>query len=575
MSIQQTPHPPGQTDGDERILLLLLPFWMPQIPPMGIAGLKGFLARHGHHVTAMDANIDGEFNHIYYQYFDILKKYIPKEQQGNLSALGNCLLEKHLMAHLHYDDEARYIELVRLMIKQDFLCTFQDDWVRRLNELPARFFPLLDRFVLDLLEKERPTILGFSTFSGTLPASIRAMKLAKDYDPGIKTVMGGGIFTGQLAVGSEDMEFFLEKTGDFIDHMIVGEGERLFLQLVRGQLPPEQKIYTMANQGIEPLDLEDGNLPDFSDFELGYYPYIGASGARGCPFNCKFCNATSTWGPYRRKSARRTAEEMRHTSQQYNHQLFLFTDSLLNPIIDPLARELAGSGHSIYWEGCLRVAEEVCDTGNTFFWRRAGFYQARLGVESGSMRMLKKMGKGIDVEMTRRAIYSLAQVGIKTTTYWVVGYPGETEEDFQLTLKLMDEMKENIYEAECAPFTMFPNSAVFKDEALHQNKKVPAFPSWSRPLLLGREYLLDLEPRRPESISRVQRFVQHRKKLGIPNPYTLEEVNLADERWLKLHQNSVPPVLAFKDKHRRITENLEVKKLTHAIPSIPDDDDWL
>ncbi len=565
------PPPPG----GQRILLLLLPFWVPQIPPMGIAGLKGFLAHHGIHAKTVDANTDGDFSHLYYRYFDILRKYIPEEQHGNLPNLGNAMLEKHLMAHLNHDDEAQYIKLVQIILEQDFLCTFQDDWVRELNALLTEFFRMLDDYVMDLLKRERPTLLGLSAFGGTLAASIRALKLAKEYDPAIKTVLGGGIFAEQLAVGTPDMEFFLEQTDDFIDHIVVGEGERLFLKLIRGQLPPEEKIYTILNQEVEPLDLDEKDLPDYSDYELGYYPNLGTSGSRSCPFKCKFCNETANWGPFRKRNPRLVAQEMDRMAHRYNQQLFLFTDSLLNPIIDKLAEEITGNGLSVYWDGFLRVGNAVCDTERTLAWRRGGFYRARLGVESGSIRMLEKMGKEIDLHHIRQSVYSLAQAGTKTTTYWVIGYPGETEEDFQQTLDLVEEMKDNIYEAECNPFTMFPNSRIFKDEALHQNKKILAYPPWSRSLLLSQYYLLDIEPLRAETIDRVQRFVRHCDTLGVPNPYTLKEINKADERWQKLHQNAVPPVLAFKDNHTRITENLEVKKLTHAVQSLPDDDDWL
>ena len=70
----------------------------------------------------------------------------------------------------------------------------------------------------------------------------------------------------------------------------------------------------------------------------------------------------------------------------------------------------------------------------------------------------------ITTEQIKSAVASLAKAGIKTTTYWIAGYPGETEEDFQQTLDLIEEMKNDIYEAEANPFWYYLNALVKSDE---------------------------------------------------------------------------------------------------------------
>ena len=69
-------------------------------------------------------------------------------------------------------------------------------------------------------------------------------------------------------------------------------------------------------------------------------------------------------------------------------QLFLLTDSLLNPVMDDLSRELIAGDHSIYWDGYLRADASVCDPDRTIRWRQGGFYRARLGLESASPGVL-------------------------------------------------------------------------------------------------------------------------------------------------------------------------------------------
>ncbi|MCU0289446.1 MAG: hypothetical protein MUF15_23995 [Acidobacteria bacterium] len=49
----------------EKILLVLMPYWPPLIPPLGIACLKSLLQEHGYSVKTVDANINESFRNIY------------------------------------------------------------------------------------------------------------------------------------------------------------------------------------------------------------------------------------------------------------------------------------------------------------------------------------------------------------------------------------------------------------------------------------------------------------------------------------------------------------------------------
>ena len=66
-----------------------------------------------------------------------------------------------------------------------------------------------------------------------------------------------------------------------------------------------------------------------------------------------------------------------------------------------------------------------------------------LPVQSGSDRLLKEMGRGYTVEQYRKIVVKVRQAcpGIGLTTDVIVGYPGETEEEFQSTYKLMEEVE--------------------------------------------------------------------------------------------------------------------------------------
>ena len=99
----------------KKIFLLLLPFWTPMIPPMGIAGIKSFLGKYGYRVKIADANIEDEGRNYYYAYFDELKAEVPKEKRGNFFSIGHDVLRNHMMAHLHYIDEHEYRKLIKIL----------------------------------------------------------------------------------------------------------------------------------------------------------------------------------------------------------------------------------------------------------------------------------------------------------------------------------------------------------------------------------------------------------------------------------------------------------------------------
>jgi radical SAM superfamily enzyme YgiQ (UPF0313 family) len=557
-----------KASGQETILLMLTPFMTKLIPPMGISCLKSFLQHHGCKVKALDANLKEEFEEIYNRYFDTLRGYIPESNQGNFYSIGHDVLRNHMMAHFsrNYadsrdqgEDKKQYIEVVKVVVAKTFFCTLNDEQADELIEIVADFFSGFENYFLEIMEEVKPMVVGLSVFSDTLPLSLAAFKWTKSISPQTKTVMGGGVFADQLDVGSPDFRVFLEKTASYIDKIIVGEGEELFLKLLEGELPENQRVFTREDLNWKVLDLSTVDIPDFSDLDVRYYPYMGTYTSRSCPFQCSFCSETVNWGPYRKKNAKQCADELIRVYEKHKSQLFLIADSLLNPILTDLSQELLQRETSIYFDGYLRVDKEVCNPDNTFLWRRGGFYRARLGIESGSPRVLELMNKKITLQQIKDAVANLAYAGIKTTTYWIMGHPGESEEDFQQSLALVEELKENLYEAECRPFYYYLTGQVSSDDWMGEYQRIPLYPQEMVDQLMLQTWSIDCEPTREVAYQRVSHFIEFCRKLGIPNPYSLIDIYKADVRWKNLQKNAVPPLMLFKDPEQYIDENKHLK----------------
>jgi radical SAM superfamily enzyme YgiQ (UPF0313 family) len=565
---------PEKESGIDKILLAMLPFWDPLIPPQGISHLKHFLQHHGFYVKTLDANTGEEFKELYNKYFTVLRKHVPENKQGNFFNIGHDVLRNHLIAHVHKDKDTGYgyLELVNDIVYQTFFVRLYAQYVVELDDILTEFYIRLGRYIRYWLNREKPGVLGLSVPRDCIGPAMFAFRLAKITFPSIKTVMGGSVFSDHLWKGTPNFESFLEKA-PYIDHIIIGEGQNLFLRLLRGQLPKSQRVFTLEDINGECLGYSPLNVPNMMDFNIQRdYPYLAAQASSGCPFQCSFCNVKAFFGNFRKKDPHQVVEEMNALYKKYGLQLFFMNDALLNPVIDELADAFINTGTALYWDGYLRVDKSVCIRENPLKWRRGGYYRARVGVESGSQHVLDLMHKNITPDQIQETLFNLANAGIKTTAYWVIGHPGETEEDFLQTLELLEETCNYIFEAECNPF-IFGYRGQTDSESWKDKRKL-LYPEEAEDMLVIQSWYAEGSPSREETYRRVNHFVQHCDKLGIPNPYSLHDIYCADQRWQKLHKNAVPPLVKFKEKNAYIDECKHVKELVLMQNTYRDEGDF-
>lgn len=553
-----------------KILLAVLPYWAPVLPPVGLTRLKSFLKPYGYNIKIVDLIVKNETLEFYYGYFDVLRKCIPEEKRGNFKNIGHDVLQNHMMAHLNFQDEKEYIQLVKILIYKTYYHHVDDCYIHELNKIISDYYTVLREYFLFLLEFEKPDVVGLTVYRDTIAPSMFVMKLTREKYPHIKTVIGGGLFADSHSPGTPNYERFLENTKDYIDKIFIGEGELLLLKYLRGELPGSQRVYSKDDINGELLDLKGAGVPELSDLNIRKYSHLPGTASFSCPYRCSFCNEIKFRGKFRKRNIKETVDEM---IKLYNmvelnnvnsgHQLFFMTDSLINPVVNELTAELIKRNVSLYYDGYYKVDNAAMDTNNTFAWRKSGLYRVRLGVESGSQRILNLMRKAITVEQIRGAVTSFALAGIKTTTYWVIGHPGETEEDFQMTLDMVEELKNSIYQAECNPFLYHYSGQNSSNEWKDKRKRL--YPEKARDMLIFDYWTLDTEPLREKAYQRMHRFVNHCNKLGIPNPYSLKESFDADRRWKKLQKFAVPPMDEFNVEGASIHDNLNERVFAENI----------
>jgi radical SAM superfamily enzyme YgiQ (UPF0313 family) len=443
------------------------------------------------------------------------------------------------MAYLNKTNESDYQNFIyESLCKNYYYYEIPKELIIKLNIIIEKFYLLLRELIKSELLKNKPDIFGMSLYSGTVPASLFSLKMAKEILPNIKTIVGGPAFSQDLIVNSDNFNLFVEKT-PFIDKIFIGEGENILLKYLQGKLPENQKIIQLSDIQNELVDINNNISPDFSDFKIESYQSVASYTSRSCIYQCSFCSETINWGKYRKRKTDLILKEMLHLYDKYNKSLFIMTDSLLNPVIDDFSKAIIKSNYNFYFDGYLKVDKSTCDAKNVALWRAGGFYRARLGIESGSQMLLDLMNKKITVDQIRMTIRNLANEGIRTTTYWIIGHPGESEADFKQTLDLIEELGDDLYEVESNVFQYFKSGQVNSDYWGVRHNINLLYSEASNNLLQYAKYVLDCEPNREETFSRMRRFVNHCKNLNIPNPYSAKEVYEANIRWLNKHSNGI------------------------------------
>jgi radical SAM superfamily enzyme YgiQ (UPF0313 family) len=555
----------------ENINLILLPFWSPLIPPLGLACLKSHLEKNGYKVSTTDLNVIDPFLSFYYSYFDEITQFVPRDKRGNFYSVGQDVLKNHLLAHLNRDSVNNYQGIVEEIVYKTFYSTPSERNIQNLIDIVDSFYRSIDEYLTQLLKERETTIYGFSVYSGNLGTSIYAARLIKTKSPESKVIFGGGVFADQLAPNTENLQKILAKYGDYIDHIIVGEGEDILIKILKNELP-EKKMYSLEDINWKPSNINKSEIPDFQDFILSKYPNIAYYTSRSCPFQCSFCSETVQWGKYRRRDSKKVAQDMIKLADIYEKPVLYLGDSLINPNINQISEELSTKDRTLYWDGCLRVDKNCCDIQKVTSWRNAGFYRARFGMESGSKRILEIMNKKITLEEMRIALKNIATAGIKTSTLWIVGHPEETEDDFQQTLNFIEENKEFIYDTEPTPFWYYPTGQSSSDFWLQKYKRRKLYSDEVNEALIVPTWILECEPDRQTIYSRLNRFVKFINDIGVPNPYSLKEIFDADIRWKKLHKNSVPVLVDLMSG--QYNDIMLSEKVSVTLNNELDQNDW-
>lgn len=291
------------------------------------------------------------------------------------------------------------------------------------------------------------------------------------------------IVGGQYATlkGKELLERYSE-----IGYIINGDGEQALPMLIQ-YLQHKNKldltkipnlIYRTGSQITETFQMEvDLDSLPVVNFK-GKCVSIPYSSMRGCPYRCKFC-AQSTTSSFRWLSSERVLNDWKMFKEENDIEYiniadpsFFIPHSRIKEIL-PQLKELG-----IKWEANLR-ADTPLNLEDVKQLEEAGCYEVSFGFESMSERTLKAINKGTTPEQNRKMNNIFRYSAIDPLMSFIVGFPGETLEEFKKTFDyLLEEHYGHfsiyVFEMENSTVPIWKERKKYQFELLTQQQQVYA-----------------------------------------------------------------------------------------------------
>lgn len=311
------------------------------------------------------------------------------------------------------------------------------------------------RLLAERTRMARPDLLGISLFSSDLPAARAIARQVRRDLPGTPLVLGGPHPT---VMPGQTLDYIPEA-----DYVLAGEAEESLPRLaaaLAGKTGGQASIPGLAwreggrvrsNPPVLPADLDNPGRPAWHLLQpalpslaphgafLRSWPAAPLITTRGCPFPCTFCAGRSISGRrIRTRSLEGILEEIDYLQKDFGIREIHFEDD--NFTFDPertalLCEALLRRPVQLHWCCPNGVRLDTLTTGLLRLMRRAGCYSLALGIESGSDAVLRRIRKQLRTGQIREQVELIRASGIKTTGFFILGFPGETAAEIRETIR--------------------------------------------------------------------------------------------------------------------------------------------
>jgi radical SAM superfamily enzyme YgiQ (UPF0313 family) len=308
----------------------------------------------------------------------------------------------------------------------------------------------------DIVIETNPTAVGISYLTPLKHVVERVAGLIREIDRDIKIIVGSShpTFCPEEVMQNPDIDF-----------VIRGEGEVPLLRLVKEFKKDSPKWETVPGIHYRDRDGQVQNNPSVNlinnldelpfpardlvlNCDYNIYRVHSVSTARGCPYACAFCADRWLWGGrVRRRSVGNVIEELKLLKDTYKINSVEFVDGTFTydrKYLQTFCNAIINHKLNIEWRCTARydnLNEELLQ-----LMRQANCSGLYLDLESGSDRILKSIDKKTTVDQIIKVSKMVYSYGIPSATAVLLGFPDESKEDMEETLKLMKRVKTDIFD---------------------------------------------------------------------------------------------------------------------------------
>ncbi|HUU00777.1 MAG TPA: radical SAM protein [Myxococcota bacterium] len=357
----------------------------------------------------------------------------------------------------------------------------------QLERLPGVQVDILDttfesdpyEYLLQAFERGRYDLIGVSVMASMMSAASRVVAMARSACPQATIVLGGPHPT-------VIPEQTLLVTG--ADAVCIGEADATLPEIVRqpGNLTHIAGVAFLRNGKLtktaprKPIeDLDALPLPAWHllpmraylrnwfqmDAVPGANPGTSIIASRGCSFNCSYCQPTLRrlfGSTVRKRSPENIAAEISRLVSNYAIRGFMIQDDTFT--IDPdwaiaAGRAIHNARPEVIW-ACNARADTLDEKLISELWR-CGLRKVNIGIESASERILREVyNKRISPRQIRSAVNLAKQFGLSIQGYFMLGAPGESEDEVRQTIRLARELP--LDDATFSITTPLPGTILYK-----------------------------------------------------------------------------------------------------------------
>jgi anaerobic magnesium-protoporphyrin IX monomethyl ester cyclase len=322
-----------------------------------------------------------------------------------------------------------------------------------------------------------PDIIGISSTTAGIVASGELAEKVKKVRPGTFILIGGSHATAIPEVTLKEFPGF--------DMAVVGEGEDTLREIIRsfeetGALPenahgtavrldggirvnaPRPLIKDMDSLPMPAWHLIRG-FPDIfrpSPARMKRFPCASLVFTRGCPNRCHFCDRSVFGNRVRSYSPTRAVAMLKELRNTFGVKEILIEDDTFvasQKWVMEFCGKLISENIDVTWS-CLGRADRVTPEVLKIM-KQAGCWHISYGIESGDEKILKNMGKNETLSQIEDAMRMTREAGIKTKGFFMVGFPGETEDSLRKTRELA--LKLPLDDISVMQLTPFPGTAIY------------------------------------------------------------------------------------------------------------------